>query len=71
MNPSERTTLKRVVIFLHLAVGFAWIYRGVTTGSPDRVLGFNPDIWLGIVSIVAGIAFWYEWRSEQNDREDE
>lgn len=67
MAPFERTTLARVAIFLFLAVGFAWIYRGVTTGSPDRILGLNPDIWLGIVNLVAGMVLWYEWRSEQND----
>lgn len=67
MAPFERTTLARVAIFLFLSIGFAWIYRGVTTGSPDRIFGLDPDIWLGIVNLVAGMVLWYEWRSEQND----
>lgn len=71
MDPFERTTLARVAIFLYLAVGFAWIYRGFTTGSPDSILGLDHSIWLGIMSLVAGIVFWYEWRSEPSDGEGE
>ena len=67
MDSTERITLGRGVIFLYLALGFASIYRGFTTGDPDSILGLDSFIWLGILFFMAGIAFWYEWRSEQND----
>ena len=71
MERFKRITLKKVVIFLYLALGFASIYRGVTTRNPHSILGLDPFIWLGILFLVAGVVNWYEWRSDQNDREGE